>query len=177
MDCKETLRDLKEWFPHDEISFKLGYHADSDKMVLEHTEHDKGEPDIFVCWQGCVVCAVEVTGSDKVSMPVDVWISKTKMEYAEAAKFPVAYALYYRGSRHFVAAGTVKHNAAKPQERIIGGYTEYYHVLDPRHINKFADLEEWVRHQIIGHILYKGGGRICQVDGMPNFFAGDPSPF
>jgi hypothetical protein len=137
----------------------------------EHTEHDKGEPDIFVCWQGCVVCAVEVTGSDKVSMPVDVWISKTKMEYAAAAKFPVAYALYYLGSRHFVAAGTVRQNAAKPQERIIGGYSEYYHVLDPRHVSKFADLEEWVRHQIIGHVLYKGGGRII------NALSEDPSPF
>ena len=176
MDCKQTLLDLQAWFPNHEISFRLGHLALSDKLE-EGYEHERGEPDIFVRWQGCVVCAVEVTGSDKVSMPVDVWISKTKMEYAEAARFPVAYALYYRGSRHFVPADKVRQHAAKPETKTIGGYAEYYHVLDPCHVSKFRDLEEWVRHQIIGHILYKGGGRICQVDGMPNSFAGDPSPF
>lgn len=176
MDCKQTLLDLQAWFPTHEITVRPGYHALSVNME-EHTEHEPGEPDIFIYWKGCVVCAVEVTGSDKVSMPVDVWISKTKMEYAEAAKFPVAYALYYRGSRHFVPANKVRQHAAKPETKTIGGYAEYYHVLDPRHVSKFRNLEEWIRHQIIGHVLYKGGGRICQVAGMSNSFAGDPSPF
>ena len=176
MDCKQTLLDLQAWFPNHEITVRPGYHALSVNME-EYTEHDSGEPDIFVRWQGCIVCAVEVTGSDKVSMPVDVWIPKTKMEYAAAARFPVAYALYYRGSRHFVPADKVRQHAAKPETKTIGGYAEYYHVLDPCHVSKFQDLQEWIRHQIIGHVLYKGGGRIYQVDGMPNSFAGDPSPF
>lgn len=172
MDCKQTLLDLQAWFPNHEITVSPGYHALSVGME-EHTEHDPGEPDIFIRWQGCVVCAVEVTGSDKVSMPVDVWISKTKMEYAAAARFPVAYALYYRGSRHFVPADKVRQHAAKPETKTIGGYAEYYHVLDPTHVSNFRDLQEWIRHQIIGHILKEGGKKITKAHSL----AGDPSPF
>lgn len=177
MDCKQTLLDLQAWFASNEIRVRpAGYHALSEELE-EHTEHDRGEPDIFIYWQGCIVCAVEVTGSDKVSMPVDVWISKAKMKYAKTARFPIAFALYYRGSRHFVPADRVRQHATKPETKTIAGYAEYYHVLDPRHISKFRDLQEWVRHQIIGHVLFKGGGRICQVDGMSTAFAEDSSPF
>lgn len=177
MDCKHTLRDLKEWFPDKKITFKLGYHADSDKLVLEHTKHDKGEPDIFVLWENEIACAIEVTGSDKVCMPALVWIAKHKMEYATAAKFPVAFALYYLGSRWFLPSNKVRQWAAKPQTRTVGGYSEYYHVIDPAHLSKFEALEEWVQHQIMGFVLDKCGGRIYQADGMANAFAGDPSPF
>jgi len=177
MDCKHTLRDLKEWFPDKKITFKLGYHADSDKLVLEHTEHERGEPDIFVLWENKITCAIEVTGSDKISMPALVWIAKHKMEYAAAAKFPVAFALYYLGSRWFLPSNKVRQWAAKPQTRMISGYSEYYHVIDPAHLSKFEALEEWVQHQIMGYVLDKCGGRICQVDGMANSFVGDPSPF
>lgn len=172
MDCKQTLLDLQAWFPNHEIGFRLGHLALSDKLE-EGYEHERGEPDIFIRWRGCVVCAVEVTGSDKVSMPVDVWISKPKMEYAEAAKFPVAYALYYRGSRHFVPANKVRQHAAEAQSKVIAGYVEFYHVLDPCHVSKFRDLEEWVRHQIIGHILKEGGKKITKAHSL----VGDPSPF
>ena len=177
MDCKHTLRDLKEWFPDKKITFKLGYHAVSDKLELEHSEHEKGEPDIFVLWRDEIACAIEVTGSDKVSMPALVWIAKHKMEYATAAKFPVAFALYYLGSRWFVPSYKVRQWAAEPQTKTIGGYSEYYHVIEHTHLSKFEALEEWVQHQIMGFVLEKEGGRICQVDGMPNSFAGDPSPF
>lgn len=176
-DCKETLRDLETWFPNYEVGFKLGYHADSDKLVLEHTEHEKGEPDIFVLWKKHIVCAVEVTGSDKVKMPALVWIAKHKMEYATAAKFPVAFALYYLGSRHFVPAGTVGQESGEAETKTIGGFSEYYHVMQPQHLSKYEELEEWVKIQIVGFILTKGEGVMSQVDGMPNSFAGDPSPF
>ena len=177
MDCKETLRDLKEWFPDKKIAFKLGYYGDSDKLELKHTEHEKGEPDIFVLWKDEIVCAVEVTGSDKVIMPASVWIAKHKMEYAEAAKFPVAFALYYLGSRWFLPAAKVGQWARKPQTMTIGGSTEYYHVIDPAHLSKFEALKEWVRNQLLGQILLRGEGLISQVDGLSNAFAGDPSPF
>ena len=176
-DCKETLRDLKEWFPNDEVTFKLGYHGISDKLVLEHTEHEKGEPDIFVYWKDSIVCAVEVTGSDKVRMPASVWIGKHKMDYAETARFPVVYALYYLGSRWFVPARKVRQEAGVAETKTIGGYSEYYHVMPPQSLRKYEEMQEWIRNQIIGHILNMGGGRICQVDGMANSFAGDPSPF
>ena len=174
-DCKETLRDLKEWFPN--VTFKLGYHGISDKLVLEHTEHERGEPDIFVLWKDEIICAVEVTGSDKVAMPALVWIAKHKMEYVEAAKFPVAFALYYLGSRWFLPAAAVRQWAQKPQTKTIGGYAEYYHAIDPAHLRKFEGLREWIRTQLLGHILSADENLISQVDGMSNAFAGDPSPF
>ena len=176
-DCKETLRDLKEWFPNDEVTFTLGYHADSDKIVLEHTEHEKGEPDIFVLWKKQIVCAVEVTGSDKVKMPALVWIAKHKMEYAKTAKFPCSFALYYLGSRWFVPAGRVRQESGEAETKKIGGYSEYYHVLEPKHLDPYGELQEWVKVQIVGFILSKGEGIISQVDGLANSFAGDPSPF
>jgi hypothetical protein len=176
MDCKHTLRDLKEWFPNEHITFKLGYCADSSKPE-NPVEHEIGEPDIFVLWKNEIACAIEVTGSDKISMPALVWIAKHKMEYAAAAKFPCAFALYYLGSRWFIPAYKIRQWAAKPQTKTIGGYSEYYHVIDPAHLSKFEALEEWVQHQIMGFVLEKEGGRICQVDGMSNAFAGDPSPY
>ena len=176
MDTKETLRDLKEWFPNDEITFKLGYHGIADKPQV-FKEHEKGEPDIFVYWKDEIVCGVEVTGSDKISMPAMVWIAKHKMEYAESAEFPIVFALYYIGSRWFLPAAKVRQWAANPQTKTIGGYSEYYHVLDPAHLGKFADLREWVRDQILGHILNRGGSVISQVDGFSKSFAADPSPF
>jgi hypothetical protein len=176
MDCKHTLRDLREWFPGKKITFKLGYYADSSKPE-NPVEHEIGEPDIFVLWENKIACAIEVTGSDKISMPALVWIAKHKMEYAKAAKFPVAFALYYLGSRWFLPANKVRQWAAKPQTRTISGYSEYYHVIDPAHLSKFEALEEWVQHQIMGYVLDKCGGRICQVDGMSNAFAEDPSPY
>lgn len=176
-DCKETLRDLKAWFPNNEISFKLGYYGESDKLELKHREHEKGEPDIFVYWKDAVCCAVEVTGSDKVRMPALVWIGKHKMDYAQAAKFPVGYALYYLGSRWFVPAGRVKQESGEAETKKIGGYSEYYHVLEPKHLDHYDELREWVKVQIIGFIFSKGEGIISQVDGLSNSFAGDPSPF
>jgi len=176
MDCKQTLLDLQAWFASNEISIRPGYHALSVNLE-EHTEHDPGEPDIFVYWQDCVVCAIEVTGSDKVAMPADVWISKTKMEYADTARFPVAFALYYRGSRWFIPAAKAKQYATEPQTKMIANFAEYYHVIEPQHLTKFRDLQGWLRNQIVGFILCKGGGLISQVDVMAFCFAGDPSPF
>ena len=174
-DCNETLRDLKEWFLIDEITFKLGYHGISDKLVLEHTEHEKGEPDIFVYWKDSIVCAVEVTGSDKVKMPASVWIGKHKMDYAETARFPVVYALYYLGSRWFVPAGKVRQEAGVAETKIIGGYSEYYHVMHPQHLRKYEELQGWVRLPIIGFILSRERG--LNLGTLANSFAGDPSPF
>jgi len=176
MDCKHTLRDLKEWFPNKKTTFKLGYYGSSDKPEV-FKEHDKGEPDIFVFWGDTVICAVEVTGSDRVIMPASVWIAKHKMDYAKQATFPIAFALYYLGSRWFLPAAKVRQWAQKPQTITIAGYSEFYHVIDPAHLSKYEALQEWVRHQILGHILLKAEGVISQVDGLTNAFAGNSSPF
>jgi hypothetical protein len=79
----EKLKDkLIERFPSLENSMKFGLGAVTDKW-LKIPPDQKGEPDIFVYHEYQLLCCIEVSGSDKVRMPNDIWIRPDKLTHAK----------------------------------------------------------------------------------------------
>lgn len=77
----------------------LGFGA-TDAAMIEGDSDDANEPDIFVNVDREIVCAIEVTGSDKAKVPPgDIYIRKGKFDHAWSSKFPVWFYVVYPRSR------------------------------------------------------------------------------
>ena len=67
--------------------------------ALDADEHDStgkepGEPDLYVWFNQKLICAIEVTGSDKV-VPWDIWLGKHKVDFAKKAEYPIGFFFFY----------------------------------------------------------------------------------
>lgn len=151
-NCQQVHTDLRRWFP--DLCFPLGHGAISDKW--ENGEHESGEVDIFVTFAGHTIAGIEVTGSQNVNYPCEVWIGHHKIKYADTKDFAIAYVLFYKNGVRVCTAENVRRYSPEPQPRRIFGNLEYYHILEPRYTAPFSNLKTWLEVERFKHLRKLG---------------------
>jgi len=137
-NCEQVIGDLTALFAQDGLKLRAGHGALS--CEEDNTQHDAGEPDIFLVYKDNIIGGIEVTGSDRVSWPCEVWVGHHKMKYARKVFFPVAFVLFYRNETRFVSSVLVDQHAPEYERRTVYGGIEHYHVLKPHHTRPYSDL-------------------------------------
>ena len=126
-DKVKALREkLIQKFPQLENSMKFGLGADTDKW-LKIPPDRKGEPDIYVYHNYKPLCHIEVSGSDKVEMPNNIWIRPDKLEAAKSEDVETWFYMVYPNEIRVVKKEAVekyKDNIIRP--RIKRGVPEKY---------------------------------------------------
>ncbi|MCK5342435.1 MAG: hypothetical protein KAR20_03475 [Candidatus Heimdallarchaeota archaeon] len=105
--------------------------------ALDAKEHDSkdelpGAPDLYVWHNQKLVCAIEVTGSDKV-IPWDIWLGKHKVEFARNAEYPIGFFLFFGKDnqlRLFASMEELDSVIEHPEVKNIRGLNFEYHVVD-----------------------------------------------
>lgn len=141
-NCKQVIGDLTAGFAQAGLKLRSGHGALS--CDEESSDHNHGEPDIFLLFNDNIIGGIEVTGSDRVNWPCEVWIGAHKMKYARKVYFPIAFVLFYPNERRFVTAKMVTSYAPEPEERTVYGGIEHYHVLNPHHTQGYSQLRFFV---------------------------------
>jgi len=82
----EALREkLIKKFPQLENAMRFGLGSITDKW-LKIPPEEKGEPDIMIYHEYKLLCNIEVSGSDRVKMPNNIWIRPDKLTHAKGRK-------------------------------------------------------------------------------------------
>jgi hypothetical protein len=132
------------------FAVKTGFGALSSKR--ETGDHQRSEPDILISYNGRIVAAIEVTGSNHVHFPCQVWIAKHKAEFAKVAGYPIAYYVFYRNWSVFLTAETLNRFGYSWPVLINGESEDYVYVM-PDRTEPVSNMRAW----IFG-ILRKVGG-------------------
>jgi len=82
-EVNKLKKKIIDRFPELESCIKLGLGADTDKW-LKIPPDQKGDPDFEIYWNYKILCYIEVSGSDKMSMTPgkDIWIRPDKYRNA-----------------------------------------------------------------------------------------------
>lgn len=137
-NCEQVIGDLTAAFASEGLKLRAGHGALS--CEEDNSQHDQGEPDIFLIYNANIIGGIEVTGSNRVTWPCEVWIGHHKMKYARKVFFPVGFVLFYNGERRFVTAQMVNNYSPDFQERTVYGTIEHYHVLMPHYTQPYSSL-------------------------------------
>ena len=117
-----------------------------------HTENsESGEPDLFLYYGQRLICAVEVTGSDKVANPWKIWIGAHKIKFAETAKYPLGFFFFYgkdNQMRYFTTYDEIKTVVEPVKIRTIRGLNFEYHILDNSYFKDEAAFWNWLQYCI-----------------------------
>ena len=100
-DCKQLAKILEHIFP--DLTIKPGYGAFSSEKLDDYDfkKHERGAADLFLYdATDKIICAIEVTGSDRINMYSgrNIWIRPDKVTYMRKmkAEFPVFGFFVYR---------------------------------------------------------------------------------
>lgn len=143
-DTLRVISDIEGWIDDSHLLLESGKGAITDQIV-EDQDHESGAPDIFLIYYGQVIGAIEVTGSNRVSFPCDVWIGKHKIDYFKNAGLPIAYVIVYKNERRFVTGHIVITYAPLPEKIYPRGSPEWYHVLKPHHTQNYVYLHAYIQ--------------------------------
>ena len=143
-DTLQVIADIEGWTDNPNLLLESGKGAVTDD-ILQDDNHESGAPDIFLLYYGQVIGAVEVTGSNRVSFPCDVWIGKHKIDYFRNAGIPIAYVLVYKNEKRFVTGHMVRSYVPMPTKLYPRGLPEWYHVLKPHHTQNYVYLRAFLQ--------------------------------
>lgn len=123
--------------------------------ALDAEEHDSkdeqpGAPDLYIYHNQKLICAIEVTGSDKC-IPWSIWLGKHKVEFARRQKYPIGFFLFY-GKDHSVRLfGSMEELDGvldPPKVKNIRGLNFEYHILDRNYFKDEKGFWNWLHFQI-----------------------------
>lgn len=106
-NAKELLDNLLEKFPSLKGCIKTGLGATTDEW-LKMPPEEKNEPDFNLYKDYECFCHIEVSGSDKINMPGDIWIRPGKIEEAEKKGIPCFFYMVYINEKRVVDIETAK---------------------------------------------------------------------
>ncbi len=102
---KALVDELVSRFPSIKDSIRVGLGADSDRLV-KVPPHQRDEPDLEIFHEYNLLCHIEVSGSDRVSVPPsDIWIRPGKIDLAtekEGQGQPCWFYMVYRNNAVWV---------------------------------------------------------------------------
>jgi len=151
-NCQQVHNDLRRWFP--DLDFPLGFGALSAKE--ETKEHDSAEPDIFVKFVGVTIAGIEVTGSERINAPSELWIGHHKIEYAINAQFPIMYVLFYSDKVLCVSANLVRSFNSERKSFQIRGNLERYYTIESKFVFPYDYLKIWLEKIRTEHLRRLG---------------------
>jgi hypothetical protein len=143
--CNLLKREIEKQYPYLTIVAGLG--------ALDNEEHDSsnkehGAPDLYIYYGQKLICAIEVTGSDKVSNPWKVWIGKHKIDFARKQKYPIGFFFFFGGNnqlRLFTSFEEIKTILEPPEVKTIRGLNFEYHILDVTYFKGESSLWNWLQ--------------------------------
>jgi len=114
----------------------------------EHSSKDEspGAPDLYIWYNQQLVCAIEVTGSDKV-VPWNIWLGKHKIAFARNAEYPIGFFLFYgQGNQLKLFASMEELDGVldPPEVKNIRGMNFEYHVLDRSYFKDESGFWRWL---------------------------------
>ena len=130
---------------HPYLIVLAGHGALDDK---EHKAKDElaGAPDLYLWHNQQLVCAIEVTGSDKV-VPWNIWLGKHKIAFARRAEYPIGFFLFYGKDnqlRLFASMEELDSVLDPPEVKTIRGLNFEYHVLDRSYFKDESGFWRWL---------------------------------
>lgn len=145
--CNLIKREIEQRHPYLTV---IGGHGALDAEEHDSQGKESGAPDLFLYYGQRLVCAVEVTGSDKI-IPWSIWIGKHKVEFAEKAKYPVAFFFFYGKNneiRYFISYDEIRSVLEPPKVRTIRGLNFEYHILDVSYVKGEMEFWNWLQYCI-----------------------------
>ena len=140
--CKILKDEIEKRYPF--LTVTPGHGA------LDADEHDSkdeqpGAPDLYVWHNQRLICAIEVTGSDKV-IPYNIWLGAHKVAFARKAEYPIGFYLFYGKNNEVQFFATMEELDSvieEPEIKNIRGLNFEYHVLDRNHFKGEIGFWNW----------------------------------
>jgi len=145
--CNILKNEIEKRYPY--LTIMPGHGAlDAD----EHSKKDEqpGAPDLYIYFNQHLVCAIEVTGSDKV-IPWNVWLGAHKIAFARQQKYPIGFFLFFgkqNDVRLFASMAELENVLESPQIKNIRGLNFEYHVLDRIYFKDEMGFWDWLKWTI-----------------------------
>lgn len=140
----------------DEIEKKFPYlvvtpgHGALDAQEHDSKDESAGAPDLYI-WHGQkLICAVEVTGSDKV-IPYNIWLGAHKVKFARNAEYPIGFFLFYGKNNEVRLFGSMEELDSvieDPEVKNIRGLNFEYHVLDRNYFKDEKGFWNWLEYMV-----------------------------
>lgn len=106
-NVQELNFTLLQKFPELNGCIKEGLGAKTDEW-LKIPPDEKNEPDLNLFKEYNCFCYIEISGSDKVFMPNNIWIRPAKIDEAEKKKYPYFFYMVYKNEKRIVDIETAK---------------------------------------------------------------------
>ncbi len=118
----------------------------------EHNSKDElpGAPDLYIWHNQNLVCAIEVTGSDKV-IPYNIWLGAHKVKFARKAECPIGFFLFFGKNnqmRLFASMEELDSVLDPPEVKNIRGLNFEYHVIDRIHFKGEVGFWNWFHNML-----------------------------
>lgn len=147
VQCRILKVEIESRFPY--LTVTPGHGA------LDAEEHDSkdeqsGAPDLYIWYNQKLVCAIEVTGSDKV-IPWIIWLGAHKVEFARRAEYPIGFFLFYGNNNQMRLFGSMEELDSvidDPEVKNIRGLNFEYHVVERCHFKDEVGFWNWLAFQV-----------------------------
>jgi len=139
---KELIEEKYPWI------IVLPGHGALDSDEHDSTDKQPGAPDLFLWHNQKLICAIEVTGSDKV-IPWSIWLGAHKIAFARRAEYPIGFFLFYgkdNSVRLFASMDELEGILDPPETRNIRGLNFEYHIIDRLHFKNEPGFWNWLEY-------------------------------
>ena len=118
----------------------------------EHNSKDElpGAPDLYIWHNQNLVCAIEVTGSDKV-ISYNIWLGAHKVKFARKVEYPIGFFLFFGKNnqmRLFASMEELDSVLDPPEVKNIRGLNFEYHVIDRIHFKGEVGFWNWFQNML-----------------------------
>lgn len=151
--CTLLKREIEKRYPS---LIVLPGHGALDSKEHDSTGKEPGNPDLFLWYGQQLICAIEVTGSDVIEHPFDIWLGEHKVKFALNAEYPIGFFLFYGKNnqvRYFASMDELETVLDQPKPRTIRGLTLYYHILEPSYFKNESGFWDWLQYQVETRIV------------------------
>jgi len=141
--CKILKKEINKRYP---ALIVLPGHGALDADEHDSTDKEPGAPDLFVWYNQRLICAIEVTGSDKIETPWNIWIGKHKIDFAKKAEYPIGFFFFYgkyNQVRFFTSYEEIESVLDPPEVRTIRGLNLEYHILEYTYFKDERGFWDW----------------------------------
>jgi len=141
--CRILANEIKKQYPFLNI---LPGHGAFDSEEHDSKDKEPGAPDLFLYHNQRLICAIEVTGSDKV-IPWSIWLGAHKVAFARRAEYPIGFFLFYGKDNSVRLFGTMEELDSvldPPETRNIRGLNFEYHIVDRMYFKGEKGFWDWL---------------------------------
>ena len=152
--CQLLKKEIESRYPWLQV---LPGHGALDSEEHDSTGKAAGAPDLFVFYGQIFLCAIEVTGSDKVESPWQIWLGKHKVDFAREADYPIGFFFFFGKNNQLRLFSTYQELQSvldPPEVKTIRGLNLQYHIIDRSYFKDergFWDWFTWIIDERLGY--------------------------